>query len=294
LKALLSKLFYILKSSIIPTMEPLSVEELQKTANTIRKDIVTMVYQAGSGHPGGSLSSADIMTVLFFNVLTHDPKNPEWEDRDRFILSKGHCTPVLYATLARVGYFSVEELSTYRKLRSRLQGHPSRKDLPFLEASTGSLGQGLSIAVGMALAAKHDQKNIRIYALMGDGEQDEGQVWEAALAAAHYKLDNLCAIIDNNHLQIDGDTREIMDTDPLEEKYRSFGWHVLPIEGHSIAHLLQAFGAAKNHKGRPVLILAKTIKGKGVSFMENQAEWHGKAPNKEQFDRAMEELNRNG
>jgi len=273
-------------------MKLTSIEELKHMANNIRRDIVTMVYLAGSGHPGGSLSSAEILTALYFNVMNHNPKDPNWDMRDRFVLSKGHACPVLYAALARAGYFPLEELKTLRKLKSRLQGHPSRTDLPYLEASTGSLGQGLGIAVGMALGAKLDNKPFRIYCLMGDGEQNEGQIWESAMAAAHYKLDNLCGIIDHNYLQIDGPTKEVMDTDPLDEKYTAFGWHVIKIDGHDFEQIFKAFEEVKSIKSKPTLILARTTKGKGISFMENKAEWHGKAPNDKEIEIALRDLDK--
>ena len=271
-------------------MRPNSIRELNLMANEIRKDIINMIYLAGSGHPGGSLSSADILTALYFSVMKHNPDKPEWPDRDRFVLSKGHACPALYATLARSGYIPLEELKTLRKLNSRLQGHPSKVDLPILEASTGSLGQGLGIAVGMALGLKLDQKDSRVYCLMGDGEQDEGEIWESAMAGAHYHLDNLCGIVDHNFLQIDGNTKAVMNTEPLDEKYKAFGWHVIKVDGHDMEELLKAFAGAQQVKGKPSLILARTTKGKGVSFMENKAEWHGKAPNKQEAEQALSEL----
>lgn len=267
-----------------------SVRELKLMANDIRKDIINMIYLAGSGHPGGSLSSADILSALYFSVMKHDSNVPNAPDRDRFVLSKGHACPALYATLARAGYIPHEELKTLRKLNSRLQGHPSKADLPILEASTGSLGQGLGMAVGMALGLKLDVKSSRVYCLMGDGEQNEGEIWESAMAASHYHLDNLCGILDNNYLQIDGNTKTVMNTDPLNEKYKAFGWHVIKIDGHDMNKILKAFKDAKNVKGKPTLILARTTKGKGVSFMEDKAEWHGKAPNKEQAEQALSDL----
>ena len=249
-----------------------------------------MTHAAGSGHPGGALSSADIFSVLYFNILNHDPQNPEWVDRDVFILSKGHSCPALYSSLARSGYFPVEELMTLRKLGSRLQGHPDRLTLPGVEASTGSLGQGLSIAIGCALAMRLDKKNSRIYCLMGDGEQEEGQIWEAAMSATHYKLDNLCGIVDRNRLQIDGFTKDVMNSEPLEKKWESFGWNVITVDGHDIPALIRAFEDAKEVKGKPTVIIADTIKGKGVSFMENVAIWHGQAPNDEEMKRALNDL----
>lgn len=270
-----------------------SIKDLKIMANDVRKDIIKMLYLAGSGHTGGSLSATDILTTLYFNVMNHDPKNPSWPDRDRFVLSKGHGCPALYAVLARAGYIPMEELKTLRKLNSRLQGHPSKVDLPCLEASTGSLGQGLGMSMGMALGAKLDQKSFRVYCLMGDGEQNEGSVWESAMAAAHYHLDNLVGIIDHNYLQIDGYTKKIMDTDPLGEKYRAFGWHVIKVDGHNFEQLLKAFNDARQVKNKPTLILARTVKGKGVSFMEDKVEWHGKAPDEDETNQALKELAEN-
>jgi len=266
------------------------ISELKEIARKIRVDIIKMTNSAGSGHPGGSMSAAEIFTVLYFNILNHRPENPEWEDRDVFILSKGNCCPGLYSAMARSGYFPVEELMTLRKLGSRLQGHPHSLALPGLEASTGSLGQGLSIAIGCALASKLNKKNNRVYCLMGDGEQQEGQIWEAAMSAAHYKLDNLCGIVDRNRLQIDGFCKEVMDTEPLEKKWESFGWHVINVDGHDISALINALEETKTIKGKPTVIIADTIKGKGVSFMENVAIWHGQAPNNEETKKALNDL----
>ena len=266
------------------------IPEMKKVANEVRKDIIRMTAEAGSGHPGGSLSSVEIMVSLYFNALRHDPQNPAWSERDRFVLSKGHVCPVLYATLARSGYFPVDELLTLRKLGSRLQGHPHRLKLEYLETSSGSLGQGLSIAVGMAIGLRMDKKDPRVYCLMGDGELQEGQIWEAAMSGAHYKLDNLCGIVDVNGLQIDGFTKDVMCVEPLAEKWRAFGWHVIEVDGHSIGSLVNAFEEAKRTKGKPSIILARTVKGKGVSFMENKAEWHGKAPTKDEAATALKEL----
>jgi len=271
-----------------------SVQELKKTANQLRIDVVEMLAEAGSGHPGGSLSSAEIVTALYFDVMKHKPENPNWEGRDYFIMSKGHSVPVQYAAMARSGYFPVEELMTLRKLNSRLQGHPSRANLPGIETSTGSLGQGLSVAVGISLGLKLDKKQNRIYCLMGDGEQDEGQIWEAAMAAAHFKLDNLCGIVDANGLQIDGFTKDVMNIEPLAKKYDSFGWNVLEIKGNNMEEVLTAFEKAKTAKEKPTVIIAHTIKGKGVSFMENKAGWHGRAPTKEEAKIAVAELEKNG
>lgn len=268
----------------------LSLTELQLTANEIRKDIVKMVHAAASGHPGGSLSAADIMTALYFNVMNIDPENPKMAGRDRFVLSKGHAAPVLYATLARKGYFPVEELLTLRRINSRLQGHPDMKNIPGVEMSTGSLGQGISAAVGMALASKLDKDGSRVFALLGDGELNEGLVWEAAMAAAHYKLDNLTAIVDFNGLQIDGKNDDVMAVKPLDKKFESFGWHVIVADGHDIEGLIAAFEAAKGTSGKPTVILANTVKGKGVSFMEDQVGWHGKAPSDDELAAALKEL----
>ena len=265
-------------------------EELKSKANEIRKDIITEVYNAKSGHPGGSLSIADIMTVLYFDELNIDEKNPRWEDRDRLILSKGHCAPALYAALAERGYFEKEKLVSLRKLDSNLQGHPNMNDVPGVDMSTGSLGQGLSAANGMAISAKLDNKNYRVYCILGDGEIQEGQVWEAAMSSNKYKLDNLCIIVDNNNLQIDGTTEEVMDLKPIDEKFKSFGFNVIKIDGHNYDEIRSAFKQARETKGKPTCIIAKTVKGKGISFMENQAGWHGKAPNEEQYNQAMSEF----
>ena len=267
-----------------------NVEELEKQAKVIRRGVIDQVYKAGSGHPGGSLSISDIMTVLYFNELNIDEKNPKWEDRDRVVLSKGHCVPALYSCLANRGFFDVSELAGFRKIESSLQGHPDMTKVPGVDMSTGSLGQGLSVAVGMALAGKLDKRNYRVYCLLGDGEIEEGEVWEAAMSANKYKLDNLCVIVDNNNLQIDGSREEVMSSYPIDEKFKSFGFQIIKIDGHNIEEIKSAFEVAKNVKEKPVCIIAKTIKGKGVSFMENKVEWHGKAPNEEQYKIAMEEL----
>ncbi len=267
-----------------------NVEELEKQAKVIRRGVIDQVYKAGSGHPGGSLSISDIMTVLYFNELNIDEKNPKWEDRDRVVLSKGHCVPALYSCLANRGFFDVSELAGFRKIESSLQGHPDMTKVPGVDMSTGSLGQGLSVAVGMALAGKLDKRNYRVYCLLGDGEIEEGEVWEAAMSANKYKLDNLCVIVDNNNLQIDGSIEEVMSSYPIDEKFKSFGFQIIKIDGHNIEEIKSAFEVAKNVKEKPVCIIAKTIKGKGVSFMENKVEWHGKAPNEEQYKIAMEEL----
>jgi len=266
------------------------ITALKARANRLRQDVIEMTAEAGSGHPGGSLSSADIMSCLYFDVLRHNPKDPKWPDRDRFVLSKGHACPVLYSALARAGYFPVEELKTLRKIGSRLQGHPDNRRTPGVEICSGSLGQGISAAVGMALAGKMDGKDFRVYAIIGDGEMEEGEVWEAAMSASHYKLDNLCVILDYNGLQIDGPIRKVMSPEPIKEKWLSFGWHAIEIDGHSISEILNAFKEARKVGGRPTIIIAHTIKGKGVSFMENVVAFHGKAPTKEEAEKALEEL----
>ena len=268
----------------------LSMDELVQMARRLRRYVVTMIAQAGSGHPGGSLSAADIVTALYFKELRYEPTNPQWPERDRFILSKGHAAPILYAALAESGYFPVAELSTLRQLGSCLQGHTDRTLTPGVEMSSGSLGQGLSFAIGTALAGRLDKRSYRVYALLGDGECDEGQVWEAAMAAAHFKLDNLLAIVDHNGLQLDGTNRQIMNLEPLADKWRSFGWHVVEINGHDFPAILGAFWEAKKIKGQPTAVIALTIKGKGVSFMENNLEFHGRAPNPEELAKAMKEL----
>jgi transketolase len=249
-----------------------------------------MIAKAASGHPGGSLSAIDMITALYFKVLRHRPTEPEWPDRDRFILSKGHAAPALYAALAHTGYFPVGDLMTLRQFESPLQGHPEKGKLPGVEASTGSLGQGISIGIGMALAARLDQKDYRVYVLVGDGEVNEGQVWEAALFAAHYKIDSLTVLLDCNKQQLDGWTNDILNTDPLAVKWRAFGWHVIEIDGHDFDAILSALDEAKTVEGKPTLILANTVKGKGVSFMENNLEFHGVAPNPEQLQTALLEI----
>ena len=267
-----------------------NIQELEKLANNIRIEIINQVYAAQSGHPGGSLSIADIMAVLYFNELNVNPQNPTWEDRDRVVLSKGHCAPALYATLALKGYFNISELQNLRKIDAILQGHPDMKKVPGVDMTTGSLGQGLSCANGMAISAKLDNKNYRVYAILGDGEIEEGQIWEAAMAAHKYKLDNLCVIVDNNNLQIDGKIEYVMSPYPIDEKFKSFGFEVININGNNVKEILQALEKAKTIKEKPTCIIAKTTKGKGVSFMENKAEWHGKAPNEEQYKQAIQEL----
>ena len=266
------------------------VNELQKYANRIRQGVIKAVYSAKSGHPGGSLSIAEILAVLYFNQMNIDEKNPQAKERDRLDLSKGHTSPALYSVLALRGFFDLEELKTFRNRNSILQGHPDMKNIPGVDASTGSLGQGLSIANGMALASKMDSEGVRIYCICGDGEIEEGQIWEAAMTSSHYKLDNLCVIVDNNNLQIDGEVSQVMNIYPIDEKFKSFGFEVINIDGHNIEEIIQAFEQAKKVKGKPTVIIANTIKGKGVSFMENKAEWHGKAPNEEQYRQAMIEL----
>ncbi len=264
--------------------------EMQATARKLRRHIVTMIGEAGSGHCGGSLSAVEILSTLYFRVLRHNPREPEWPDRDRFILSKGHAAPVLYATLAECAYFGVEELSTLRKIGSRLQGHTDRTLTAGVEMTAGSLGQGLSFAVGVALAARLDSKQHQVYVLLGDGECDEGQVWEAAMSASHFKLGNLVAIVDRNDMQIDGWTRDVMELEPFNSKWASFGWHVIDADGHDFSQLEDAFGQARLVTGQPAVIIAHTTKGKGVSFMENNADFHGKAPTPEQVDMALREL----
>lgn len=261
---------------------------LQEKARKIRKNIVEMVYQASSGHPGGSLSVADILTALYFSELRiSDIKD---ENRDRFVLSKGHCSPALYATLSERGFIAEEDLKTFRKTTSYLQGHPDMKKIPGVDMTSGSLGQGLSVANGMALAGKLDKKDYRVYCVLGDGEIEEGQVWEAAMTSSHYKLDNLCVIVDNNNLQIDGKISDVMNPYPIDNKFESFGFKTLVIDGHNFDEILNAFEIAKQTKNMPTAIIAKTIKGKGISYMENQSGWHGKAPNEEEYKMAIEEL----
>ena len=266
------------------------IEYLSEIAKKIRKSIIQEVYYGKSGHIGGSLSIADIITVLYFDEMKIDPQNPNMENRDRFVLSKGHCSPALYAALAYRGFFNIEELKTFRNINSNLQGHPDKKNVPGVDMSTGSLGQGLSIANGMALAGKIDKKDYRVYCILGDGEIEEGQIWEAAMTANKYKLDNLCVIVDNNNLQIDGTIEEVMSSYPINEKFQCFGFNVIEIDGHDIGQIKQAFKKAKETKNKPTCIIAKTIKGKGVSFMENKAEWHGKAPSQEEYKQALNEL----
>ena len=271
-------------------MDILEKNNLKRIANDVRVNIIESVYAAGCGHPGGSLSIADIITYLYFKELNVDPKNPKMDDRDRFVLSKGHTAPALYAVLAEKGFFEKDELKTLRKTASRLQGHPDMKGIPGVDMSTGSLGLGISAACGMALSAKVYGKDNRVYTILGDGESEEGQVWEAAMFAAHYKLDNLVAILDLNGLQIDGPIAEVMNPMPHDEKFRAFGWHVISIDAHNFDEIEAAFLEAKTVKGKPTAIIAKSVKGKGVSYMENACEWHGQAPKEDLYKVAMEDL----
>ena len=271
-------------------MDEKRVIELSIIANKVRKNALTAVYSAQSGHPGGSLSSADIMTLLYFEVMNIDPKNPKDPDRDRFVLSKGHCAPALYSVLAERGFLPVEDIKTFRKTDSYLQGHPDMNKIPGVDMSTGSLGQGVSAAGGMALAAKLDKKDYRVYSVLGDGELEEGQVWEQAMFAAHYKLDNFTIFIDNNGLQIDGDIKDVMNPTPIDKKFEAFGWNVICTDAHDFNALLDAVNKAKATKGKPTAVIMKSVKGKNVSFMENEAGWHGSAPNEEQYNQAVSEL----
>ena len=268
----------------------LPVADLQKMAKKLRRHVITMIATAGSGHPGGSLSAADLITALYFKVLRYKPEHPHWPDRDRFILSKGHAAPILYATLAEAGYIPVSELATLRKLDSRLQGHTDMKLTPGVEMSAGSLGMGLSFGIGVALAARLDSRTYRTYVLLSDGECEEGQTWEAALSGAHFGLDNVTAIVDNNGIQLSGRTCDIMSLDPLTQKWQAFGWHTIEIDGHDFDQILSAYQKAENQKGMPTVVLARTVKGKGVSFMENNVAFHGKAPTPEEAERALKEL----
>lgn len=272
-------------------MDATTKRELQKIACRIRMGVIEGTFCAKSGHPGGSLSIAEDLAYLYWKEMRVDPKNPGWEDRDRLVLSKGHCAPALYAALALKGYFPWDELKSLRHTGALLQGHPDMKHVPGVDMSTGSLGQGISAACGMALAAKIDGKDSRVYAILGDGEIEEGQVWEAAMFAAHYKLDNLCAIVDNNNLQIDGTVEEVMSPYPITDKFAAFGWNVVTIDAHDFDQIEAAMNAAKAVKGKPTVLVQKSVKGKGVSFMENQVSWHGAAPNAEQYETAMAELN---
>ena len=267
-----------------------AVEKVAAKAKIIRQNIIKMLGKAGSGHTGGSLSAADILACLYFWEMNIDPDNPNFADRDRFVLSKGHAAPVLYATLAEKGYFAAEKLETLRKLGSPLQGHPDMRKLPGVEASTGSLGQGISWAVGMALAGKIDNKDYRVYSMLGDGELQEGMVWEALMAAAHYKLDNLLVFLDHNGLQIDGKITEVLSPEPVADKFRAFGFEVINIDGHKPEEIMQALEKGRSIKGKPTAVIAQSVKGKGCSFMENRAEWHGVAPNAEEVEKALAEL----
>ena len=272
-------------------MDILERNKLELTAYKIRKNAIDAVFSAGSGHPGGSLSISDILSVLYFKEMNVDPKNPDMDERDRFVLSKGHCAPALYGALAEKGYIPKEDLLTLRKTTSYLEGHPDKKKIPGVDMSSGSLGQGISAANGMALAAKIDNKDFRVYTILGDGEIQEGQVWEAAMFAAHYKLDNLTAFVDYNSLQIDGPIQEVMSPEPIANKFEAFGWNVISIDAHDVEAISDAVQKAKATKGKPTVIVAKSVKGKGVSFMENNVSWHGAAPNAEQYEVAVSELN---
>ena len=274
-------------------MKITNIKELEKLANEIRIQIINQVYNANSGHPGGSLSSTDILTVLYFNQMNINEKEPQSPLRDRFILSKGHCVPALYATLAKRGFIKEEELTKFRKIDGLLQGHPDKNKVPGIDMSTGSLGQGLSVANGMAISSKMNHEGYRVYCLLGDGEIEEGQVWEAAMTASKYKLDNLCVVVDSNNLQIDGTVEEVKGLDNIEGKFKNFGFNTIVVNGHDMQQLIDSFETAKLTKGKPTAIIAKTVKGKGISFMEGKAEWHGKAPNKEQYEQAIKELKEN-
>jgi transketolase len=267
-----------------------SIDELKQIANHLRREIVSMIGASGSGHPGGSLSEVELLTALYFRVMRHDVQNPDWPDRDRFVLSKGHGCPALYAVLAEAGYIDPKLLPTLRKLGSPLQGHPDKRMLPVLEASTGSLGQGLSIGIGMALAARLDKRDSHIFVMVGDGEIEEGQIWEGAMYASFHKLSNLTLIVDYNKQQLDGWLKDVLDPAPVAEKFRAFGWHVQEIDGHDFAQVIPALEQARLGNGRPTAIVAHTVKGKGVSFMENNIEWHGVAPKKDQVEAALKEL----
>ena len=271
-------------------MEKTRITELKTIATNVRKDALTAVHAAASGHPGGSLSVADVLTLLYFEVMNIDPKDPKNPDRDRFVLSKGHCSPALYGVLAERGFFPKEDLITFRKTGSYLQGHPDMKGIPGVDMSTGSLGQGICAANGMALAGKIDNKPYRVYTVLGDGELEEGQVWEAAMYAAHYKLDNLTVFVDFNGLQIDGNISDVLSPLPIDKKFEAFGFNVILCDAHDFEEMLSAINEAKNTKGKPTAIILKSVKGKGVSFMENNAAWHGSAPNDEQFAQAIKEL----
>lgn len=276
--------------AIFSAIKPLPVAELEAMSKRLRRDIITMIAAAGSGHPGGSLSAVEIVTALYFHILRHNRVDCKWAERDRFILSKGHAAPLLYAALAECGYLPVAELNTLRQIDSRLQGHTECRLVPGIEMSAGALGQGLSFAVGVSLAGRLDKMNYRTYVLMGDGECDEGQVWEAAMAASHFKLVNITAIVDNNGIQLDSFNKDIMNLEPFCAKWEAFGWNVVEVDGHSFVQLIGAFNQARDIKAKPTVIIAHTVKGKGVSFMENNPEWHGKAPSAEEQKRALQEL----
>jgi transketolase len=268
-----------------------SIDELKRLATRLRIEIIKMIGAAGSGHPGGSLSEVELLTALYFQVMRHDPKNPQWENRDRFILSKGHGVPALYAVLAEAGYIDPKLLGTLRKLGSPLQGHPDRRMLPVMDACTGSLGNGLSVGIGMAMAAQLDKRDYHTFVLVGDGEIQEGQIWEASMYAGFHNMANLTCIVDYNHLQLDGFLKDILDPAPLADKFRAFGWHVVQFDGHDYGQVLPALAGARSGKfGKPNCLIANTVKGKGVSFMENRAEWHGAAPKKDQVEQAVKEL----
>lgn len=270
----------------------MNIEELNEMCRTIRTDILNMIYEAGSGHPGGSLSAVELLTGLYFGEnMKVDPKNPQWDDRDYFILSKGHVAPVLYSVLARKGFFDPKELNTLRKYKSILQGHPHMKNTPGLDCSSGSLGQGLSVANGIAMACRMRNKQNRVYCLLGDGEMQEGQVWEAMMTAAQHNLDHVCAIVDVNGVQLDGRVEDIKDIGDIGQKWRDFGWNVIELNGHNMQEVQEAYHSAQNYKGKPSVLIAYTIKGKGVSFMENDCNWHGTAPNAQQLQDALAEIN---
>ena len=268
----------------------MEIKELQKKANEIRQDIIKMLFEAGSGHSAGALGQADILTALYFNIFNYDPKNPDWKERDRFFLSCGHTAPVLYTTMAHAGYFPISELKTLRKLGSRLQGHPERKKLPGLESTSGSLGEGLAQAAGYALASRIDSKKFRVYCMTSDGEHNCGNHWEAVMFAGKNKLGNLIVFVDRNNIQIDGFTEEVMPLEPLREKYEAFNWHVVEIDGHNFEEIINAINQAKEVVDKPTIIIARTIPGKGVSFMEHKPEWHGKVPNEKETKKALGEL----
>ena len=274
------------------SQKPMSVKELEQMAVVIRCDIIDMICTAAAGHPGGSLSAADVVTALYFRIMRIDPQNPDWPDRDRFILSKGHACPVWYAALAERGYFDKSHLKTLRQMGSILQGHPDMRKTPGIDMTAGSLGHGLSAGLGMALSGKLQQKDYHVFVIIGDGESQEGSIWEASMAAPNFKLDNLTAILDYNHLQNDYSVDDIMPIHPAVDKWQAFGWHVLDIDGHDMAQVVAALEEAKSHKGKPTMIIANTVKGKGVSYMENVCEWHGRAPCQEEADQALEELRR--